>query len=245
MHSINCLNYVILDAINKSFMPNLNNPQKEVISCTKPLKYYSHCIIKPKKVINHKRIIGEWDNIQRVLASLVMGEITQSIIVEKFSSSKLHNRLKKALSEYNDILKSLHLLEFIDNYTYRSAIRAVLSRVESHHKLRRAIMKVGGGKFFGRSVVENEIWNQCTRLIANCIVYYNALLIDETMRSLNEQKIDEYLLYYIKSISPIAWTNVNLNGKYEFKGFRGDINIAEFVVELQTILRMKSIRRTQ
>lgn len=120
MHSINCLNYVILDAINKSFMPNFNNPSGETISCMRPLKTYDECFLKPKMVIDEKLIEDNWDGIQRILASLVIGNTTHSVIVSKLSSSKRHNRIKRALSEYNEIMKSLHLLDFIDDNFCRS-----------------------------------------------------------------------------------------------------------------------------
>jgi hypothetical protein len=72
MHSINSLNYAISDAINKEFAPNFNNPQDEVIATLKPLSNYDNCYLRPKKVLNKKLIKDEWDNIQRVFASLVM-----------------------------------------------------------------------------------------------------------------------------------------------------------------------------
>lgn len=214
-------------------MPNFNNPQGETISCMGPLKTYNECFLKPKKAINEKLIEDNWNDIQRILASLVIGNTTQSIIVGKLSSSKRHNKLKRALSEYNEIMKSLHLLDFIDDSFCRSSIRSALNRVESYHKLRKAIAKVGGGKFIGKSGVDNESWNQCTRLIANCIIYYNALLLDQIMTALKQQNANEDHLRYIKSISPVAWINVNLTGKYEFTGTKGDINIEEFVKQFK------------
>ena len=41
-------------------------------------------------------------------------------------------------------------------------------------------------------------------------------------------------LNYIKGISPISWININMNGRYEFKGDRGVINIEEFIKELSS-----------
>ena len=32
-----------------------------------------------------------------------------------------------------------------------------------------------------------------------------------------------------QSISPIAWTNINMNGRYQFKGYKEDININESI----------------
>lgn len=82
--------------------------------------------------------------------------------------------------------------------------------------------------------MENEIWNQCTRLIANCIIYYNALLLDQTMNALKQLNINGDYLIYIKRISPVAWININLTGKYEFTGVRGGIDIEEFVGQLKS-----------
>jgi len=73
MHSINCLNYTILDAINKEFAPNFNSPQDQTIATLKPLSIYNDLYLKPKRVINRKLIKDEWDNIQRVFSSLVTG----------------------------------------------------------------------------------------------------------------------------------------------------------------------------
>jgi hypothetical protein len=48
------------------------------------------------------------------------------------------------------------------------------------------------------------------------------------------KNINEDHLRYIKSISPVAWINVNLTGKYEFTGTKGDINIEEFVKQFES-----------
>ena len=49
------------------------------------------------------------------------------------------------------------------------------NRIESYHQLRAAIAQVGGKKeLTGRTDTEIEISNQCARLIANAIIYYNS-----------------------------------------------------------------------
>ena len=58
---------------------------------------------------------------------------------------------------------------------------------------------------------------------------YRKDTIDQTLATLKkENKSDDYLTY-IKSISPIAWTNINMNGRYQFKGHKEDININESI----------------
>lgn len=96
MHSVNRVNFALLDSINKSFMPNFTDPEtqtKNLISM-KPLSLYKDCFIKPTKFINKKFIIEEWDNFQRIFVSLATQELTQAIIVRKLSSHKRYSRLK-------------------------------------------------------------------------------------------------------------------------------------------------------
>ena len=54
------------------------------------------------------------------------------------------------------------------------------NRIESYHQLRSTIAQVGGKKeLSGRTDtdIEMEISNQCARLIANAIIYYNSAIL--------------------------------------------------------------------
>jgi TnpA family transposase len=106
-----------------------------------------------------------------------MQEATQSTIVKKLSSHARNSKTKRALWEYNNIFMSLYILDFIEDPVLRSSIRRALNRIEAYHQLRRTIAKVHGGKFRGTTALENEVWNQCARLVANCIILYNTLML--------------------------------------------------------------------
>ena len=43
--------------------------------------------------------------------------------------------------------------------------------------MRRAISYVNSGKFRVKTEAEQQIWNECSRLIANAIIYYNTLIL--------------------------------------------------------------------
>src|ERR1017187_5571793 len=56
------------------------------------------------------------------------------------------------------------------------------NRIESYHQLRSAIAQVGGKKeLTGRTDIEIEINNQCARLIANAIIYYNSAILSRLL----------------------------------------------------------------
>jgi TnpA family transposase len=57
-------------------------------------------LLKPIRKLNETLIIGEWDNIQRLIVSLTLKTTSQSIIVSKLSSYARRNNTRQALWEY-------------------------------------------------------------------------------------------------------------------------------------------------
>jgi hypothetical protein len=91
------------------------------------------------------------------------------------------------------------------------------NRIESYHQLRAAISKVGGKKeLTGHTDIEIEISNQCARLIANAIIYYNLAILSRLLTKY-EAVGNTKALALITQISPTAWRNILLNGHYTFQ----------------------------
>jgi hypothetical protein len=78
---------------------------------------------------------------------------------------------------------------------------------------------------------EQQIWNECARLITNCIIYYNASILS-TLLSLKERTGDTQETVRLKQISPVAWQHINLQGRYEFSKQPGNIDLNTIVQEL-------------
>ncbi len=218
-HSINQVNFTLLDFIGKQFAPHFKriNHKADTLCGFNPVKQYNKdSLLKPQRQVNKKIIKNEWNNIQRIIASLLLGETSQHLIVSKLSSHKRKNKTKEALWEYDKILMSIYLLQFIDDLMIRKNVRRSLNRGESYHKLRRAIANVHGQNFRGKNAKEIEIWNECGRLLANCIIYYNAKLLNTLLEKLQKEG-NEKLIDALKYVSPVAWINVNLYGFYTFE----------------------------
>jgi TnpA family transposase len=116
-------------------------------------------------------IVQEWLNIQRIMVSLVQKDVTQATVVRKRSSYARQNATKKALWELDNIRRTNYLLDFIDDPTLRQNVQKALNRGESYHRMRRAISYVNSGKFRVKTEAEQQIWNECSGLIANAIIY--------------------------------------------------------------------------
>lgn len=90
------------------------------------------------------------------------------------------------------------------------------NRIESYHQLRSAIAQVGGKKeLTGRTDIEIEISNQCARLIANVIIYYNSAILSRLLTRYEESG-NTKALALITQMSPIAWRHIMMNGHYIF-----------------------------
>jgi TnpA family transposase len=58
----------------------------------------------------------------------------------------------------------------------RQSVQKSLNRGEAYHRMRRAISYVNSGKFRVKTEAEQQIWDECSRLLATAIIYYNTLL---------------------------------------------------------------------
>ena len=65
--------------------------------------------------------------------------------------------------------------------------------------------------------IEIEISNQCARLIANAIIYYNSAILSRLVAKY-EASGNAKMLALIKKMSPAAWRHIHLNGHYRFRG---------------------------
>jgi len=231
-HSINQINFTLLDFIGKQFAPQFKKISRKATKLCgfKPLTKYKKLFIKPKHQVNKKILRKEWDNMQRIIASLLLGEGSQNLLVSKLSSHKRKNKTKEALWEYDRILMSVYMLRYIDDLVIRQNVRRALNRGEAYHQLRRAIANVHGSKFRGRTDKEIELWNECARLMANCMIYYNATILNGLLLKLQD-KGNQQLIELLQYISPVAWININLYGFYSFNDNKDGADQMSKVIE--------------
>ena len=73
------------------------------------------------------------------------------------------------------------MLSYIDDSKIRQSVYRALNRGESFHQIRSAILKISGRKLQGKKDLELEVSNQCNRLLACCIIYYNTAILSELL----------------------------------------------------------------
>lgn len=233
-HGANQVNFGLLHLFGYRFAPRYRNFRRVIesglYSFNHPNQYRGYPL-KPIRKIREELIVSEWPNIERILLSLALKTTTQSVIISKLSAYRRKNRTKQALWEFDNIIKSLYLLDYADSPELRKNVQKALNRGESYHQLRRAIAYAHGGRFRVRSQQEQSLWNECARLIANAVVYYNSLILSEVLKELDTQKNTD-AAQDLKRYSPLAWQHINFYGRYQFDSDTPLANITQIAKEL-------------
>ena len=227
MHSINRVNFSLMYLFGYDFIPRftkINLKADKNLVAFKGMQVFNNDLIKPANYVNKQLIIDEWNNIQRILASLANKNSSQSTIVRKLSSFSKKNKTLKALIELDKIILSIYMLKYINSIDMRRSVHRVLNRGEAFHQLRSALFQVSGKKILGKSEKALEVSNQCNRLLTCCIIYYNATLLSELLRQA-EAKGDQSLCEKIKRLSPVAWQHISFLGNFVFSAISEPIDI--------------------
>lgn len=219
MHSVNKANFAILHWFGLRFEPRFTdlNDQLQELYCADDLAFYDDFLIKPVGQIDIEAIAKEKPNIDRIVATLGLKEMTQGTLIRKLCTYTAPNPTRRAIFDFDKLIRSIYTLRYLRDPQLERNVHRSQNRIESYHQLRASISKVGGKKeLTGRTDIEIEISNQCARLIANAIIYYNSAILSKLLTKF-EAEGNAKALALITQMSPTAWRHILLNGHYTFQ----------------------------
>ena len=236
MHSINKANFALMHWFEGELRPRFSNLKRElnnIFSSKEPCNYKSF-LVQPAGQINKELICKEKEAIDQVIVTLGLKEMNQSTLIRKLCSLPPQNTTRRAIFEFDKLIRSIYTLKCILDPEILINSHRSQNRVESYHNLRASISSVGGRKsLIGNTDLEIEISNQCGRLIANVIIYYNAFLLSRLLeKNIGSSKKK---LKMLKKISPVAWQHIHFMGHYIFYEKRAKIDIEEIVGKIEFI----------
>jgi TnpA family transposase len=233
-HGTNELNFALLHVFRYQFAPRYKDIRTKLKTSLYGFHHPSHYpefLLKPIRKLNDTLIVNDWDNMLRVFVSLAYKSTTQSVIVAKLSSYLRANTTKRALWEYDNIIKSLYLLDYVDLPVLRQGVQTALNRGENYHQLKRAVAFANFGRLRYRTEHDQAIWNECARLITNCVIYFNSALLS-TLIDAKEQRGEFGAATNLKTISPVAWQHINFAGRYEFRKEDEAVDLGDLIKNL-------------
>ena len=173
-------------------------------------------MIQPRDQINRALIESEWPNLQRIIATLGLKEMTQSTLIKKLCTYTQEQRTRMALFEFDKLIRSIHTLKYFLDAKMQKDTHRSHNRVESYHQLRGAIAQTYGKKqLTGKTDIALAISNQCGRLIANAIIHYNSKILSKLCEKYESEE-NKKALKILRKISPAAWQHIHFQGHFVF-----------------------------
>jgi TnpA family transposase len=194
MHSINKANFAVQHWFGLKLAPRFTSIQAQLqqLHCGSDITKYQSCLLQPAGQIDRRVIAAEKDNIDRIIATLGLKEMSQSRLIRKRCALSQHNRTQKAVFEFDKLIRGIYTLEYVRDPRLQCDVHRSQNRIESYHQLRSIIAQVRGKKqLIGHTDLDVAITNQCGRLIANIVIAYNSVLLSallERYQTAGDQK---------------------------------------------------------
>jgi TnpA family transposase len=165
--------------------------------------------------INVGLIRENWPDLIRLAGSLKLGHLKASGVMRTLQVKDNPTTLARALSELGRIIKSLHVLRYIDDAAFRRRILTQLNRQELRHRLGRRIFFGERGEIRSSLRQGQEEDLGALGLLLNVVVHWNAIYMQEVITQL---KAEGWVIEDadLARLSPLIWRHINFLGRYNF-----------------------------
>jgi TnpA family transposase len=165
-------------------------------------------------MINIKLIIDHWEDLIRLAGSLKLGHLQAQGIMRILQVRDRPTTLAKALMHLGRLIKTLHILNYIDDAHFRRRILVQLNRQEFRHKLARKIYHGDRGEVRNALRQGQEEQLGSLGLALNAVTHWNAIYMQAAIEKLRAdgQSSDPA---DVARLSPILWRHINFLGRYD------------------------------
>lgn len=196
-----------------TFMPRLKDLPDQVLSRIDRGADYGALQPLLRGRINVELILEQWDQLVRLAASLKDRLTPAHVVMQRLVNANASDRLADALSQLGRLMKTLHILRYIQEEPLRDTIQLQLNRGEFRHTLAKSLFFANWGSF--RSGDYEEVMNKasCLSLLSNAVLVWNtvhiARIVDQLRAAGHEAKDQD-----LARVSPLAHAHVIPNGSY-------------------------------
>jgi len=168
-----------------------------------------------RNTIDTDLIATHWEDLLRVAGSLTTGTVRASELLRVLRGGGRPTPLGRPVAELGRIAKTLYLLAYLDDESYRRRILTQLNRTESRHALARAVFHGQRGQLRQRYREGQEDQLGALGLVINAIVLWNTRYQDAALTQLRREGL-AVLDDDVRRLSPLAHDHINLLGRYQF-----------------------------
>jgi TnpA family transposase len=165
--------------------------------------------------VNTKLIARNWDDLLRVAGSLHQGTVSASELLRSILRSTRPSTLARAIAALGRIPKTLYMLAYIDDESYRRRILTQLNRGEGRHSVACAVFHGQRGELRQRYREGQEDQLGALGLVVNAMVLWNTLYIEAALQQLRDEGT-EVNTEDVARLSPLVHMHINFQGRYSF-----------------------------
>lgn len=165
--------------------------------------------------INVDLISANWDDLLRVAGSLKSGRVRASELLRALQGGGRPSTVARAIAELGRVAKTLYLLAYLDDASYRRRILTQLNRGEARHSLARAVFHGQRGELRQRYREGQEDQLSALGLVVNAIVLWNTRYMEAALlhlrcagRTIAAEDLER--------LSPLGFGHINMLGRYQF-----------------------------
>ena len=163
-----------------------------------------------------KRIVGHWEDMLRVAASLHLGTVRSHDLIRMLARDGSPTPLGAAIADYGRLAKTLHILAMTDvDDTRRRVVSQQLSLQEGRHRLGRKVFYGRRGQLRQAYRIGQQDQLGALGLVLNMIVLWNTVYIDAALNELRRQGVPIDVTD-VARLSPLGDQHVNMHGRYTF-----------------------------
>ena len=201
-----------------SFAPRISNFKDQQLYSLSYRKEYIEkgYALVPKHRVNVEKIEEHWDDILRFIVTIKSKKSTASQLLHRLTSYSKQHRLYSAIKEFGKVIKTDFLLNYIDDLELRQKIEKQLNKVENSNKFSKAVFFGNNSEFTVATIEEQNIANNCKRLIQNSVILWNYLYMSQKLKESSMTEEKEEIIKAIRQGSIIHWQHINFYGEYDF-----------------------------
>jgi TnpA family transposase len=200
------------------FAPRIKNLKKQKLYSFSSIKFHEKegHLIRPKELLKEDLIEEYWDQILRFIVTIKLKKANASDLFRRLNSYSDHSPFYKALKEFGRIIKSLGILDYLDNHELRQRVEKQLNKVESVQKFSRGIL-VSGKYDFSSGIREEQLLIEgAKRLVQNSVLAWNYLYVSKRIATAKSYYEKSRIVSLAQSGSPIFWKHLNFYGNYDY-----------------------------
>ena len=199
-----------------TFSPRLRDLKDRSYWRINPATDYKQFNANTKRKIKKDRILEQWDDICRLVGSLKLGAVKANDVIRVLVRGGSLSGLGHAISDIGRIAKTMYMLRYVSDETYRRRILTQLNRGEARGQIGRHIFF--GNKGDVHQKYRHGMEDQLTAMgiVVNLITLWNTLYMQRALSQLEAEGLD-VLDEDVARLSPLRYEHINVLGKYSFE----------------------------